>query len=44
MRVHLGEDRLGQPVTLQQMPEVEDRGLVGDAVIGSLRAYQFCRK
>ncbi len=33
MRVDLGKDRFAQPVSLQKMAEVEDRGLVGNAVV-----------
>lgn len=33
MRVDVGEDRLGQPVSLQKGPEVQDRGLIRDAVV-----------
>ena len=33
---HLGEDRLGEPVLLQQVPEAQDRALVGDRVLGQL--------
>ena len=33
MRVHLGKDRLGQAVPLQEVAEVQDRGLVRDPVI-----------
>lgn len=36
MRIHIGEDRLGQILTLQQMPKFEDCGLVRNAVIAQL--------
>lgn len=34
MRIHLGKGRLGQPEPpLQQVAEIQDRGLVGNTVI-----------
>ncbi len=33
MRVHIRKERLGQPMPLQQVAEVEDSGLIGDAII-----------
>jgi hypothetical protein len=36
MRIHRGEERLRQTMPLQQVAEVEDRGLVGDAVVARL--------
>ena len=36
MRVHMRKERLGQPVPLQQVAEVEDGDLIEDAVIAQL--------
>jgi hypothetical protein len=36
MRIHIREDRLRQPVPLQQMAEVEDGGLIRNAVVAQL--------
>jgi len=36
VRVHVGEERFGQPVPLQQVPKVDDRGLSGNTVIAQL--------
>ena len=41
---NLGEDRLGQPVLLQQMPEAQDRGLVRDRVLGELDAGEAAHR
>ena len=36
MRVHMRKERLGQPVPLQQVAEVEDGDLIEDAIIAQL--------
>jgi hypothetical protein len=36
-RSDLGEHRLGQPVLLEQVPEVQNRGLIGCPVVGQIQ-------